>query len=309
MCAASPSARSVGFPLPLALVALAVGPGELLYWTVLGNGRYLELEHRVVARDRACSSLMTLAFAAVQPPDPLDAAARVARARARSTRRDDIDLWLWLVSGAVSVAIGLRFFGHYYLQLVPPLCLLAASALVARAGARRKRHDRRRASLSAVAFSAAGFFMRPFGAEPEYEPVSPYLAAQHAARPHPGVGQRARDLLGVGAPARHAFHRDERVARRHDRTAGRPATERHEPEDRRRGWKWFFEDLARTRREYILDSTPRASTGASRSRATRPRAHLDSDYRTRSRAQRPRPLSLTARSTASAIYRRRGLAP
>ena len=41
----------------------------------------------------------------------------------------DTDLWLWLLSAAISVAVGLRFFGHYYIQLVPPLALLAAGAL------------------------------------------------------------------------------------------------------------------------------------------------------------------------------------
>ena len=41
----------------------------------------------------------------------------------------DTDLWLWMLSAAVSVAVGLRFFGHYYLQLIPPLALLAAGAL------------------------------------------------------------------------------------------------------------------------------------------------------------------------------------
>src|SRR2546430_11206096 len=30
------------------------------------------------------------------------------------------DLWLWLLSGAIAVAAGFRFFGHYYLQLLPP---------------------------------------------------------------------------------------------------------------------------------------------------------------------------------------------
>jgi hypothetical protein len=43
--------------------------------------------------------------------------------------RDDIDLWLWLASGVVAVAAGLRFFPHYYLQLLPPLVLLAVGGM------------------------------------------------------------------------------------------------------------------------------------------------------------------------------------
>jgi hypothetical protein len=37
----------------------------------------------------------------------------------------DIDLWLWVASGLAAWAAGLRFFGHYWLQVVPPLVLLS----------------------------------------------------------------------------------------------------------------------------------------------------------------------------------------
>jgi hypothetical protein len=37
----------------------------------------------------------------------------------------DIDLWLWVLSGLAAWAAGLRFFGHYWLQVVPPVTLLA----------------------------------------------------------------------------------------------------------------------------------------------------------------------------------------
>lgn len=38
----------------------------------------------------------------------------------------DTDLWLWLATGVAAWAAGLRFFGHYWLQVVPPLVLIAA---------------------------------------------------------------------------------------------------------------------------------------------------------------------------------------
>jgi hypothetical protein len=40
--------------------------------------------------------------------------------------RDDRDLWLWLLVGLGAVAAGLRFFGHYWLQVVPVVAVLAA---------------------------------------------------------------------------------------------------------------------------------------------------------------------------------------
>lgn len=38
----------------------------------------------------------------------------------------DLDLWLWLLTGCAAVAAGLRFFGHYWLQVVPAAVVLAA---------------------------------------------------------------------------------------------------------------------------------------------------------------------------------------
>lgn len=47
----------------------------------------------------------------------------------------DFDLWWWVASGLAAWAAGLRFFGHYWLQVLPPLVLLAvpvAARLTAR---------------------------------------------------------------------------------------------------------------------------------------------------------------------------------
>ncbi|MEP7047157.1 MAG: hypothetical protein ABI949_10770 [Ilumatobacteraceae bacterium] len=49
----------------------------------------------------------------------------------------DADLWLWVATGIAAWAAGLRFFGHYWLQVVPPLVLLAAP-VVTRWTARHK---------------------------------------------------------------------------------------------------------------------------------------------------------------------------
>ena len=113
----------------------------------------------------------------------------------------DTDLWLWLVSAAVSVAVGLRFFGHYYMQLVPPLALLAAGALVARQPEVGHAAVVAFAVVSALGFSAAGYFCHPFVPEPNVR-VGGALPRHHhqPRRPDLRVGQRAGDLLGVRAP-------------------------------------------------------------------------------------------------------------
>ena len=58
------------------------------------------------------------------------AAAGIAAIR-RRTVPADIDLWLWIASGIGAWAAGLRFFGHYWLQVVPPLVLLAVPVVAA----------------------------------------------------------------------------------------------------------------------------------------------------------------------------------
>ncbi|HEX2785510.1 MAG TPA: hypothetical protein VHN36_18145 [Ilumatobacteraceae bacterium] len=50
---------------------------------------------------------------------------------------DDIDLWLWIASGLAAWAAGLRFFGHYWLQVVPPLVLLTVPVISRWTGRRR----------------------------------------------------------------------------------------------------------------------------------------------------------------------------
>ncbi|EPD93776.1 ArnT family glycosyltransferase [Streptomyces albus] len=61
------------------------------------------------------------------------------------------DLWLWLAVSLGAATVGFQFFGHYFLQLVPPLALLGAAALhelTARAAT---------AALTATALLACGF--------------------------------------------------------------------------------------------------------------------------------------------------------
>ncbi|MGI9577682.1 MAG: hypothetical protein ACR2OH_05760, partial [Microthrixaceae bacterium] len=47
----------------------------------------------------------------------------------RESLDSDLDLWLWVGTGLIAVTAGFRFYGHYWLQIVPPLALLAALEL------------------------------------------------------------------------------------------------------------------------------------------------------------------------------------
>ena len=61
----------------------------------------------------------------------------------------DIDLWVWIATGLAAWAAGLRFFGHYWLQVVPPLVLLAVPVVASWTGRART------AAIAGIAVPAA----------------------------------------------------------------------------------------------------------------------------------------------------------
>ncbi|MEU7109601.1 glycosyltransferase family 39 protein [Streptomyces sp. NPDC046215] len=119
-------ALTLGLVLPVAAVAWLTGPGRLLFWSVTGSGAYASVEGSVLlAISRAASHASILAAGCAGVLVPLGCLV-LSRRRAAPP-----ELWLWLAASVVAVATGFHFFGHYYLQLVPPLVLLGTSALCA----------------------------------------------------------------------------------------------------------------------------------------------------------------------------------
>ncbi|WP_251095343.1 glycosyltransferase family 39 protein [Streptomyces sp. Caat 7-52] len=123
---------AAGFAVPVLGVALATDPAGFLFWTVTGSGAYASVtgsELHVLVRASTNTAILAAASAGLLPP--------VARAL-RGARTGAPELWLWLASSAAAVALGCHFFGHYYLQLIPPLALLATAALHVLPGERLK---------------------------------------------------------------------------------------------------------------------------------------------------------------------------
>lgn len=130
-----------GLVLPVPVVALVTDPAGFLFWTVTGSGEYASFtgsEMHVLLRASANAALLSLAAAG-----PLAAVAEARRGGRRTGRavagEDGPELWLWLAASAGAVVAGFHFFGHYYLQLVPPLVLLGTGALAALPPARAVR--------------------------------------------------------------------------------------------------------------------------------------------------------------------------
>jgi 4-amino-4-deoxy-L-arabinose transferase-like glycosyltransferase len=256
------TAAGVGFTVPVLLVALALGPRELFYWTVLGNGSYVGLR-TASALVVTMFVLMTIGWAACNAPIlwtlPRSWQARRTRAADGDT---DSDLWLWLVSAAVSVAVGLRFFGHYYLQIVPPLVLLAAGALE-HASRRAVRATVVAAVVSGFLFSAAGYFLRPFGQEPNYETVARYLDANASSDDRVLVWGNLPEIYWASGlrPATRYIATQSLVAENH---AGR--TEAAKPSEiDPQIWTWFFRDLREHPPRFIVDTSRTDIRGAEKS--------------------------------------------
>jgi hypothetical protein len=108
----------------VAATALAFGPSQFLLWTVTGNGGYLALRGSLGATVLRGLG-MTWAFIGI------NLALVLLVLVAAKRRAASVDLWLWLAGAAFGVLVGLRFFGHYYLQTLPPLALVAAGAIPA----------------------------------------------------------------------------------------------------------------------------------------------------------------------------------
>lgn len=250
---------ALAFAIPIGAVALALGPTQLFYWTVLGNGSYVSVGEASLYV-LSTFVLMTLAWVACNLPIvwQLPTAWRARRERTRDGR-NNTDLWLWLISAAVSVAVGLRFFGHYYIQLIPPLCLLTAGSL-SRLPRRFATATVTFAAIAAIAFSAAGYFLMPYGKEPSYETVSKFLAA------HSG---KHDELLVWGNVPEIYWASNLRPATRFltietltDSFPGRPAVDASPEKSGRLVWDWFYQDLAKHPPRFIVDTAPADIRGA-----------------------------------------------
>lgn len=250
---------ALGFSIPTALVALAVGPSQLFYWTVLGNGSYVGIATLSTAAITTFL-FMTATWAAMNLPLLWKLpSAWIARAQRARDGQGDTDLWLWLLSAAVSVAIGLRFFGHYYMQLLPPLALLAAGAL-ARGSRWSARATVACALVCGLAFSAAGYFMHPGTPEPNYQSVSRYLAS--TTNPDDPIyvwGSVPEIYWAAGRRPATRFITSPFLTGYY---AGRPADEADTSDDTEAAWEEFFADFTKHPPKYFVDTSPAKLRGA-----------------------------------------------
>jgi len=102
-------------------VGSSFGLRQFLFWNLTGNASYLGASSLLGLAGRAGLTLLIYGLSHV--------VLVWLAGRAWVDRREHLDLWLWLLSALIGVAIGQHFFGHYYLQVLPPLVAIAATQI------------------------------------------------------------------------------------------------------------------------------------------------------------------------------------
>ena len=176
------------FLVPVAVAGVVFGPHDFVHWVFTSNGGYLDVSGAVgYAFSNGIARTGWFLFGT--------AALVLLLPWAWGHRRDDVDLWLWLVSGILAVLVGFRFFPHYYLQLVPPLVLLAIRAVSSLGEDRRRRVV---PVLAVVALATTAWFVVPAFANGDNRDTKIALDVGHYIRAH--TSAHARVLVWGQAP-------------------------------------------------------------------------------------------------------------
>lgn len=160
---------AAGAAVTIVAAALVVPFGAFWHWTFSGDGSVLAVGESMNVGERGALALDLFVLANV---GLLWAAVR------RGIRTGDLDLWLWLATGLVAFAAGWRFFGHYWLQVLPPLCFLGGL------GAASCRTETRRMLVVVVAAPAIAAWLlafSPSGLDPTVRAMADYAAAHTRA--------------------------------------------------------------------------------------------------------------------------------
>lgn len=155
-----PLARVVaGFAAPILAAALLIGFDDYLRWNVFGNGGFAAAPPIGQAAQTFFEQWGIWAGLSAPVVLMLVLAWRDRRRGWTGPDRDG-DLWLWFLSAVLSVSVGWRFYGHYFLQLAPVSALLVTGAVA-------RRSDRiRTLVLASTGAIAVGCAIAAFIADP-----------------------------------------------------------------------------------------------------------------------------------------------
>ncbi|HEY4376178.1 MAG TPA: hypothetical protein VGM93_03430 [Acidimicrobiales bacterium] len=163
----------------VAAIGFAVPFWDFWRWTFTDNGGFVTSSVAVGRTVGAFAATVGIFVGLHLTLVALAAVAGRRRVGQAAAWRDDVDLWLWLAVGLLAVVAGFRFFGHYWLQALPPVVLLTAP-VAAGLAARWKPW-----AIGGVALPAAvafGFAWTPstFRTLPDPRPLARYVRAHSA---------------------------------------------------------------------------------------------------------------------------------
>ncbi len=197
---------------------------------------------------------------------------------------------LWLLTSAVALTTGGRFFGHYFHLVLAPLCLLAAPAFQ-RLWARGRSS---RASLialcalPALVFFALASFARPLAArldehEPRYEQVASRIAALTAPDERIFVwGNSPQLYLFARRPMGTRFSFCNYMTGESPGTPTETGQRNADANQLPAAWDMLFADLESRRPALFVDAAAAGWDGYAKypvARYPRLRAYLDANYR------------------------------
>ena len=279
--------REAAWPAPSLVASALPRLGALLVGALLPFGLCALWLHRAGALDAARFWALGYASRYAVSMDLLDAlgrfAARVgffcytlpwlpigAAIESRNLRgRDDragVALYVWLAAGLLAVSLGGRFYQHYFIQILPPLCALAAPPLV-RAWRAATGPARIALALLAGAPPAAFFAFSPWNdwylsidpREPRaYEAVAEHLRTHTPRDARVFVWGNTPEiyLLSDRVPATRFVFTNYQTGK----MWGTPANEDDAPVSLRErftvpeSWTYLLEDLARTPPDVLVDA-------------------------------------------------------
>jgi hypothetical protein len=160
-----------GLAATVSAIAFVVAFGPFWHWTFSNNSSLLSVGQSQQVLHRAWLTTRPFLVGHVVM------LCLLARQAVRGKRREDGDLWLWLATGIVSVVVGLRFFDHYWFQVLPPAALLAGMAVPG------LRTWVRYASVALIAVTTVPFWIQawnPQGFNRDWRPIVAVIRAHTA---------------------------------------------------------------------------------------------------------------------------------
>jgi len=203
----------------------------------------------------------------------------------------------WLVTSAVAVSTGGRFFGHYFHLVLPPLCLLAAPGFCrlwgpgghGAAGPRSRRAPLVvLCALPALSFFALATFGRPLAAaldegEPRYDEVAARIAALTSSDDRIFVWGNSPQLYFLSRrPMGTRFSFCNYMTGESPGTPTETGRRNADANQLPAAWEMLFADLERRRPALFVDAAAAGWDGYGKyplGRYPRLRAYVDRNYR------------------------------